>query len=153
MEEVCALCNVYVGEGTAKAKRLRLFGDSAVDTREQMDMFLYQELGVRLEETDLKGKSWLCYKCRNEVDRYFQIIQDINKRREQLLEKFSGIAFAMTEPLLLQKYEQRFRKRASEEQTSSLAFKKPNHTLLLFLLQLSNTSLSHCKFNRTIRFS
>ena len=44
MEEVCALCNVYVGEGTAKAKRLRLFGDSAVDTREQMDMFLYQEL-------------------------------------------------------------------------------------------------------------
>ena len=45
--EVCALCNVYVGEGTAKAKKLRLFGDSAVDTREQMDMFLYQELGVR----------------------------------------------------------------------------------------------------------
>ena len=44
MEEVCALCNVYVGEGTAKAKRLRLFGDNAVDTREQMDMFLYQEL-------------------------------------------------------------------------------------------------------------
>ena len=92
-----------------------------MDTREQMDMFLYQELGVRLEETDLKGTSWLCYKCRNEVDRYFQIIQDINRRREQLLEKFSRITFAMTEHLPLQKYEQRFRRRASEEQLSSLA--------------------------------
>ena len=41
MTDICAICNGDVLHGTEKAKRLRLFRDGAVDTREQLDIFLY----------------------------------------------------------------------------------------------------------------
>ena len=41
MADVCAICNGDILHGTGKVKRLRLFGDSVADTREQLDIFLY----------------------------------------------------------------------------------------------------------------
>ena len=40
MADVCAIYNGDVLYGMGKAKRLRLFGDSAADLRERLDVFL-----------------------------------------------------------------------------------------------------------------
>ena len=59
MADVCAIYNGDVLHGTGKAKRLRLFGDRAADTREQLDLFLYHELGIHLEDTTLARRKWM----------------------------------------------------------------------------------------------
>ena len=61
MADVCAICNCDVIHGTGKTKRLRLFGDSAADTRERLNVFLYHELGIRLEDTILASRKWMFF--------------------------------------------------------------------------------------------
>ena len=86
----CALCKCVVrlvSEGTAKAKRLRLYEDSAEATRERLESFPYQAL--LLERTGLGRKSWLCcHKCKNEIDKYFELIQEINAKKLQSVAAF-----------------------------------------------------------------
>ena len=112
MPDACGVCSGDVSRGTGRAKRLRLFGDSAAGTREWLDIFLYYEFDIRLEDTALVNKKWMCHRCINEIERYFKSIQEMNRRREQLLKKFSGVTLITTE--------QGSRKRANEEQSTSL---------------------------------
>ena len=74
MANVCAICNGDVLHSRGKVKRLRLFGDSTsvADTDERAaGHIVNHELGIRLEDTTLANRKWMCYKCRNEIDRYF----------------------------------------------------------------------------------
>ena len=48
MPDTCGVCSEDVSRGTGKAKRLRLFGDSAAGTRERLNIFLYYEFNIRL---------------------------------------------------------------------------------------------------------
>ena len=90
--EVCCLCSSDVSSRvTTKAKRVKLFGDSAQETREKIELFLNEEYSVSIQETNLTDGTWLCHKCRNEIDRYFQVIQEINFKREKLLTKFKKV--------------------------------------------------------------
>ena len=56
MADVCAICN-----GHGEAKRLRLFRDSAADTRERLNVLLYHELGILLEDTILASRKWMFF--------------------------------------------------------------------------------------------
>ena len=55
--------SVRVMFDTVWRKRLRFFRDSAADTRERLDIFLYHELGICLEDTTLASRKWMYYKC------------------------------------------------------------------------------------------
>ena len=57
MADCCALCKCDVSKGTAKAKRLKLYEDSAEATREGLELFPYQELS--LERRSFGRKTWL----------------------------------------------------------------------------------------------
>ena len=90
--ECCRLCLTDVITGTAKATRVKLYGDSAagVETREKLDCFLDRELYISLSHTKARtrtGDSFICHKCHTEIDRYFKLIQEINLKREQLVLK------------------------------------------------------------------
>ena len=61
MADVCAICNSDVIHGMGKTKRLRLFRDSAADTRERLNILLYHELGIRLEDTILASRKWMFF--------------------------------------------------------------------------------------------
>ena len=89
MEDWCVICKCDVSRGTAKAKRLKLYGDSAEATRERLELFLYQELYLLLEKTNFSRESWLCHKCKNE---YFELIQEINAKRKHLVKKLQSLA-------------------------------------------------------------
>ena len=92
------ICKCDVSRGTAKAKRLKLYGDSAEATRERLELFLYQELYLLLEKTNFSRESWLCHKCKNQIDNYFELIQEINTKREHLVTKLQSLA-ALAEPI------------------------------------------------------
>ena len=83
----CVMCTGDVSAGTGKAKRLKLFGDSATNTREMLELYLFQELSLTLDKTTITESSWMCHKCKNEIDRYFQTIKEVNNKRDQLLTK------------------------------------------------------------------
>ena len=86
MVDCCALCKCDVSKGTAKTKRLKLYGDSAEATREGLELFPYQKL--LLERRSFGRETWLCpHKCKNETDKYFELIQEINAKGEYLVKK------------------------------------------------------------------
>ena len=92
MVDCCALCKCDVSKRTAKAKRLKLYCDSAEATRKRL---AYQEL--LLERRSFGRETWLCHKCKNEIDEYFELIQEINAKREYLVKKLQSVA-AFAEP-------------------------------------------------------
>ena len=86
-----------------------------------------------MEDTVLVNKKWMCHRCINEIERYFESIQEMN-RREQLLKKFSGVTLITTE--------QGSRKRANEEQSTSLTVTpkrpksdRPKMKVIVFTMQ------------------
>ena len=46
MAELHSVCECDVAKGTLKAKRLKLYGDVNKDSRERLELFLYQEFGM-----------------------------------------------------------------------------------------------------------
>ena len=61
MADVCNICNGDVLHGTGKEKRPRVFRDSVADTRERLNVLLYHELGIRLEDTILASRKWMFF--------------------------------------------------------------------------------------------
>ena len=78
MADCYALCKCDISNCTAKSKRLKLYKDSAEATRKRLELLLYQEL--LLERRSFGRVTWLCYKCKNEIDKYFELIQEINAK-------------------------------------------------------------------------
>ena len=78
MADCYALCKCDISNCTAKSKRLKLYKDSAEATRKRLELFPYQEL--LLERRSFGRVTWLCYKCKNEIDKYFELIQEINAK-------------------------------------------------------------------------
>ncbi len=89
MVEKCSVCKSDVS--TATAKVIKLNGDRANGFLEQIQVFLYQELSMTLDQTTIIHGAYACYKCRYKIDRYFQLIQDINMKRDQLLSKYLNL--------------------------------------------------------------
>ena len=44
----CGVCDHDVSTGTERAKRLKLSGKMAIETKDQIDCFLCQEYGMRI---------------------------------------------------------------------------------------------------------
>ena len=95
MADCCALCKCDVSKGTAKAKRLKLYRDSAEATREGLELFPYQELLWR--EGVLVERLGYAHKCKNATDKYFEFIQEINAKGKYLVKKLQSVA-AFGEP-------------------------------------------------------
>ena len=95
-----------------KAKRLKLYGDVNKDSRERLELFLYQEFGMSLQATPLAAGTWLCHKCKKDIDSYFELIKEINAKRDNLLDNLKRVV-AVTAV--------HSRKRPSSEDNSSSA--------------------------------
>ena len=89
MAELCSVCECDVAKCTLKAKRLKLYGDVNKDSRERLELFLYQEFGISLQTTPLAAAAWLCHKCKK--DSYFELIKEINAKRDNLLDNLKRI--------------------------------------------------------------
>ena len=72
MAEICGVCDRDISTGTERKKRLKLSGKMAIETRDQIDCFLYQEYGMRIQDTSLNDpSSYICHKCKALVKHSF----------------------------------------------------------------------------------
>ena len=56
MAEICGVCD-DVSTGTERKDRLKLSGKMAIETRDRIDCFLYQEYRMRIQDTLLNDPS------------------------------------------------------------------------------------------------
>ena len=130
MAELCSVCECDVAKGTLKAKRLKLYGDVNEDSRECLELFLYQEFGMSLQATPLATGTWLCHKCKKDIDSYFELI----KERNNLLNNQRVVAVTLVHS----------RKRPSSEDNSSSASyhttsKRPKSATSFMKVRLHNS--------------
>ncbi len=65
---------------------MKMYGDQTKETLERIKFFY--TINTKLHSSLASGK-WLCHKCRNEIDRYFESIHDNESKK--ISEKFSKL--------------------------------------------------------------
>ena len=66
---MCCAMLTDVSRSNAKAKRVKLFGDSEAgqDTRQKLESFCNEELYLSLEYCSISKDGFVCHRCRNEI--------------------------------------------------------------------------------------
>lgn len=100
-------------------KRLKLSGKHAEKTRERIVIFLFQEYGIRLHNTVLMStEAYLCHLCKALIHRYFDNIVELNRNRDLLRDKLSGVTRSLAQATQPASLAQSSRKRSTEDESS-----------------------------------
>ena len=91
MEDHCFLCRIDITFGSSKAKRRRIYGKAAEETKNSLNNWCKEEFGYNLSEV-VGEHSYICNKCYTTINE----IEKAAAKKRELLQQLRGCIFVLS---------------------------------------------------------